>query len=97
MRHWKQLNENVRIEYRVFEISTMQYCYMSTHSDLMTQGDVTEFGHHWFGKRHMQCGAVILRSNFSQIFTKTPHSSPVRARFGASFVGPMIHILPQFV
>ena len=36
----------------------------------------------------VQCGAVIMQSNFSQIFTKTPHSSPVRARYGVTFVDP---------
>ena len=41
----------------------------------------------------IQCSAVITRWIFSQIFTKnlldlhkTPHGSPVRARYGVSFV-----------
>ena len=36
----------------------------------------------------IQCGAVITRSIFSQMFTKDTHSSPVRARYGVSFVDP---------
>ena len=36
-----------------------------------------------------QCGVVITRSYFPQIFTKDIHSSPVRARYrSVSFVGP---------
>ena len=34
----------------------------------------------------IQCGAVKTRSTFSQIFTKIPHRSPVRASYGKSFV-----------
>ena len=34
----------------------------------------------------LHCGAVITRSIFSQIFTKPPHSSPVRARYEVHFV-----------
>ena len=33
------------------------------------------------------CGAVITRLIFSRIVTKDTHSSPVRARYGVSFVG----------
>ena len=36
---------------------------------------------------NLQCGAVITRSIFSQIFTKGTHSSPVRAKYGVCFVG----------
>ena len=36
--------------------------------------------------REIQCDAVITRSIFSKIFTKTPHSSHLRARYGMSFV-----------
>ena len=34
----------------------------------------------------IQCGAILTWSIFSQIFTKTPHILPVRARYGAYFV-----------
>ena len=34
----------------------------------------------------IQCGAVITRSIFCQNPQKTPHSSPVRARYGVYFV-----------
>ena len=34
----------------------------------------------------VQCSNVIKRSIFSKIFTKTSHSTPVRARYGVSFV-----------
>ena len=33
-----------------------------------------------------QCGVVITRSIFTQIFTKTPHSSPARATYGVPLV-----------
>ena len=35
---------------------------------------------------HIQCGTDVM-SIFSKLLTKTPHSSPVRARYGVSFVG----------
>ena len=35
---------------------------------------------------YVQCGAIIMRSIFSQIFTEDTHSSPVRARYRVSFV-----------
>ena len=34
----------------------------------------------------IQCNVVITWSIFSQIFTKDTHSSPVRAKYGGSFV-----------
>ena len=37
---------------------------------------------------NIQCGAVITESIFSQMFKKTPHSSPVRVRYGVSFLDP---------
>ena len=37
---------------------------------------------------YLQCGAVITRSIFSLIFTKDTHISPVRARYGVSFLDP---------
>ena len=35
---------------------------------------------------HIQWSAVITWSIFSKSLTKTPHSSPIRARYGVSFV-----------
>ena len=37
----------------------------------------------------IQCGAVITRSIFSQIFTKDTHSSSGGARYGVRFVDPV--------
>ena len=37
-------------------------------------------------QNHLQCGAVITRSIFSKILSETPHSSPVRARYGVFVV-----------
>ena len=36
----------------------------------------------------VQCGTIITQSVFSQAFTKTPRSSPVRASYEVSFVDP---------
>ena len=42
-------------------------------------------------------GAAIKWSNFSQNIHKTPHSSPVRARYGVSFVGSDSNWYPSSV
>ena len=36
----------------------------------------------------LACSAVIMTLIFSQIFLKIPHTSPVKARYGVSFVDP---------
>ena len=42
----------------------------------------------WPGVTYIQCGTVITRSFFFQKYSrKAPHSSPVGARYGVSFVG----------
>ena len=41
----------------------------------------------------VQCGAIIMRSILSQLFTNTPHSSPVRVRYGVSFCGSSIWLI----
>ena len=39
------------------------------------------------GKFNIQCGAVITRSILSKILTKDPpNSSPIRGKYGVSFV-----------
>ena len=37
----------------------------------------------------INCGAFITQSIFSQVFTKTPNSLPLRARYWVSYVGPV--------
>ena len=38
---------------------------------------------------NIQCGTVVTRSIFSQILTRDTHCSPVRTRYGVSFVDPI--------
>ena len=45
----------------------------------------------------IQCGAVISRSIFSKILTKHTHSSPVRSRYGVSFVNQKSDLVNAFV
>ena len=69
----------------------MQFCKMIPRRLLAISGVNSSPCPHWAAPERWLyifngLYAVIARSIFTQIFTKTPHSSPVRARYGVSFV-----------